>query len=58
MKDFEYITIRVGLKFVVLFKDEFIDNDGVKTYNYLKHFLQVLYDDEFYDIDLKFHEFN
>lgn len=57
MKSIDYITVRVGLKFIVLFENDFIDNDPEKTMNYLYHFLSLIYDEEFFDIKFQVHDF-
>ena len=57
MKTIEYITVRIGLKITVLFENDFIDNDPDKTMSYLYHFLGLLYDDGYYEISYKQHEF-
>ena len=57
MMTVEYITIRVGLKFIVLFGDDFIDSDPDKTMTYLYHFLSLLYDEGYFDIKYQQHEF-
>lgn len=57
MKGIEYITVRVGLKFIVLFQDDFIDNDYIITMKYLKYFLSLLYDKDYFDVIYQSHDF-
>lgn len=57
MKSIDYITIRVGLKYLVLFEDDFIDHDVDKTMTYLFNFLSLLYDEQFFDIKYQQHDF-
>lgn len=57
MKSIDYITVRVGMKFIVLFEDDFVDHDVDKTMTYLYHILSLLYDEQFFDIKFQTHEF-
>ena len=57
MKGIEYITVRVGLKFIVLFQDDFIDNDYIVTMKYLKYFLSLIYDKDYFDVTYNCHDF-
>ena len=57
MKGIEYITVRVGLKFIVLFQDDFIDNDYIITMKYLKYFLSLIYDKEYFEVTYHCHDF-
>ena len=57
MKGIDYITIRVGLKFIVLFEDDFIDHNPDKTMKYLHDFLSLLYDEQYFEVSFQQHEF-
>lgn len=57
MKSIDYITVRVGMKYIVLFEDDFIDHDADKTMTYLYHILILLYDEQFFDIKFQTHDF-
>jgi hypothetical protein len=57
MGSINYITIRVGLKNIVLFQDDFINNDPDKTMKYLYMILTLLYDEQMIDISFHSHDF-
>ncbi len=57
MKSIDYITVRVGLKNIVLFEDDFINGDPDKTMKYLYMILSLLYDEQMIDISFHSHDF-
>lgn len=54
MKSIDYITVRVGLKFIVLFEDDFINHNVEQTIKYLHNFLYTLYP-EGTEIEVMYH---
>lgn len=57
MESIDYITIRVGLKHIVLFQDDFINGDPDKTMKYLYMILSLLYEEQMFDITFQTHDF-